>query len=259
LVRPDGETIRSMRERDDDERLKGQRALLDRMKAMTAERPWDPVAINRMARYVALNDGRDRAMTALTYAIALPFLPPDQTPAVTYDEQYFARIYAQNRLLSHARSPVSLLGFVLRRLGSDRRVQRRLLDQLGGDDYGLHAVMITLDNAMHVLDSMCDIIEAQTPREARNEESLKWLAVRTAPRQVIRQVPESFTLPFVRGRVPANSIVIMRMRDSLTTDTPSGYGFAAAHWSACPAQAYIHALFETVAEQARLCRAGEPT
>ncbi|MGI9408466.1 MAG: hypothetical protein ACR2OV_00230, partial [Hyphomicrobiaceae bacterium] len=42
LVRPDGETIRSMRERDDDERLKGQRALLDRMKAMTAERPWDP-------------------------------------------------------------------------------------------------------------------------------------------------------------------------------------------------------------------------
>ena len=248
--RIDGQLIRSMRERDDPARNQGQGELLAKLDSLAVTRPWAMPAIEALARYVRHGKERDVAMAALAYVLAVPFLLGPDKPRIPFDEGRFMALYDRYRWLRRARSPFSPIGFLIRATYSDSRTRRKLLNELSGDDYGLHAIAVTLDNAIEILETMRQQFMRDDDAPEWHPRQLAWLSVRTAPRTVLRQVHEDFTLPHVPDRVPAFSLILLRMRDSLNHDVPAGYEFATGHWSACPARRYLQSLFALVAEGA---------
>ena len=251
FIGADGRAIRSMRARSDDDRRRGQAALFEHLDNLAVKQPWDMAAIQLMADYVATGNERDRALTALTYVGALPFPRSGATAPAQFDEAECEKLYRHFRTLRRARSPLSPVGFMSRLLGLDRRARQALIEHFDGNDYGLHAIMVTLDNAIEILDSLRGRSARESERATRRRTvPLRWLTIRTAPQRVVRQVRETFSLPHVDRRVPANSLVIFNMRSSLAGDPPAGYEFAAGQWSACPARRYLMTLFEVVSDAA---------
>ena len=250
FVTSDGQTIRSMRARSDDSRRRGQAALFEHLDSLAAKQPWDMAAIQLMADYVATGNARDRALTALTYVGALPFPKPGATAPTQFEEQDCEKLYRHFLTLRRARSPLSPLGFMSRLFGIDRRARQALLEHFDGNDYGLHAIMVTLDNAIEILDGLRERTVRESEQTLRRTIPLRWLTIRTAPLRVLRQVRETFSLPHVNRRVPANTLVIFNMRRSLAGHPPAGYEFAAGQWSACPARRYLMTLFEVVSDAA---------
>jgi hypothetical protein len=245
----DGHVLLSFRPREDEERQQSQRRLLEQLDALAAARPWAPEAITAMARYVATGDAHDAALAGLTYVTAYPFFEGGMAASpVPFNPAQCTRMYRLYRRLSKARRP--LAGFLTRLLALDTRARRRLLQMMGGNEYGLHAVGITLDNSLIVLDQLRKLTKQRMADGTRGRLTLEWASVRTAPALVLRQIKEAFTLPHTQARVPANTLVLLRMRQSLALDTPSGYEFASTHWSACPARRYLMATFGAVCDEA---------
>ena len=248
FITSDGQTIRSMRVRSDGDRRRGQAALFEHLDNLATKQPWDMAAIQLMADYVATGNARDRALTALTYVGALPF--PKSGATAQFEEQECEKLYRHFLTLRRARSPLSPRGFLSRLFGFDRRARQALLEHFDGNDYGLHAIMVTLDNAIEILDGLRKRTVHESELAPRRTVPLRWLTIRTAPQRVLRQVRETFSLPHVARRVPANTLVIFNMRNSLAGRPPAGYEFASGQWSACPARRYLMSLFEVVSDAA---------
>jgi hypothetical protein len=240
----DGRMLLSMRPRDDVERKQGQAQLFHRLDAMAAGKTWAPEAIHAMAHYVATGEQFEHAVSGLTYATAMPFLEPSARAA--FDAEQFRRIFRLSRRISQANSPLSPAGFLIRLTGADRRARRKLLVLTGGDDYGLHALMVTIDNGLAILDNLRQRLAESHATGDRPAPKLAWLSARTAPSVVVRQIKEEFTLPHVDARLPAHTLVLFRMRRALRPDMQGGFEFAASHWSACPARSYVVAVFDAV-------------
>lgn len=247
----DGRTLISFWPRQNGERAQAQNALTAHLNALAPHQPWDPEAIGLMARYVATGEAKNRAGAALTYATAFPFLAQSggQTGA-PFDEKTFARAFQLYQRLAAARGGLSPRGLFARLTGGARRARNALSALTEGSDYGLHALMITLDNSLVMLENLRtqagQIQDLKRPRTL----DFAWASIRTSSDTVLRQVHETVTLPHVAARLPAGTLVVFSMRRSLTTASPTGFEFAATHWSACPAQAYIMSLFRAVSEAA---------
>jgi hypothetical protein len=247
-----GEPLDAFRPRDDAARKARQRELFLRLDRYAEKSEWPPAPVTEMARYVV--EGRERrgAEAALAFAIAWPFL--GLAPGAPSDDAYKPlgrHLWRLHRRTARARRPFSLSALALRLVGADRRARAQILAMVHDEAYGLHAVEITLANAHEILERMRRIMmdgPSGTPLVARE---LAWAAVRTAPELVVRQsVGEETTLPHIGSRIPPRTVVLLRMRAGLTPDASSGYEFASAHWSACPARRYVMGLFGAVAQTA---------
>jgi hypothetical protein len=205
-----------------------------------------------MARYVVEGRERRSAEAALAFAIAWPFL--GLAPGAPNDDAYKPlgrHLWRLHRRMARARRPLSLSALAFRLAGVDRRARAAILAMANGEAYGLHAVEITLANARDILERMRGMMIAGPPGMPLTAREVAWGAIRTAPELVVRQSSgEETTLPHVRSRIPPRTIVLLRMRGSLTPDAASGYEFASGHWSACPARRYVMGLFAAVAETA---------
>ena len=244
----DGRMLLSMRPRHDPERQQGQAQLFRRLDALAAEKPWAPEAIYAMAHYVATGEQFGHAVSGLTYATAMPFLEPSARGQ--FDAERFRRVFRLTRRIARANAPVSPVGFLIRLTRADRRAKRALLELTGGDDYGLHALAVTIDNGLVILDNLRQRVLEGHATGDRPAPKLAWLSARTAPSVVVRQIKEEFTLPHVDVRLPAHTLVLFRMRRGLRPDTQGGFEFASSHWSACPARSYVVALFDAVCKMA---------
>jgi hypothetical protein len=246
----DGRMLLSMRPRDDPGRQQGQAELFRRLDAIASEKAWAPEAIYAMAHYVATGEQHAHAVSGLTHATAMPFLEPSAGTA--FDVDRFYRIFRLTRRIARANSPISPTGFLIRLVGADRRARRALLELTGGDDYGLHALAVTIDNGLVILDNLRQRVVESNATGNRPAPKLAWLSARTAPALVVRQIKQEFTLPHIEARLPPHTLLLFRMRRGLRPDTQGGFEFAARHWSACPAQSYVIAMFEAV------CKAAAP-
>ena len=251
-IRHRGETLDAFRPRADERRQERQRELLARLDKYATAGVWPPAPVTELARYVVEGRERRNAEAALAYAIAAPFL--GLAPSTQNDDAYRPvgrHLWRLHRRSVRARKPLSLSGLAFRATGVDRRARAKILDLVNDDAYGLHAVEITLANAREILERMRRGMSEGTPGTPLAARELAWAAVRTAPDVVLRQSPgDATTLPHVAARIPPRTIVLLRMREALTPDAPSGYEFASGHWSACPARRYVMGLFSTVAQSA---------
>ena len=247
-----GRTLDAFLPRDDARRREQQRELFRRLDRYVEEGAWPPAPLAELGRFVV--DGRDRrgAEAALAYSMAAPFL--GVLPAAPHDDAYKPlgrHLWRLHRRTARARKPVSIVGFAYRLLRVDRRARDAILDLVGGDHYGLHAVEITLANARAILERMREIMGDGPSGTSLSARELAWAAIRTAPELVVRQSPAAeTTLPYVPERVPPRTLVLLRMREGLAADAPSGYEFASRHWSACPARRFVMSLFDGVAKSA---------
>lgn len=247
-----GEPLDAFRPRDDAQRRQRQQELFARLDQYAARGAWPSAPVAEMARYVIEGRERRSAEAALAFAVTWPFL--GLAPAATNDDAYKPlgrHLWRLHRRTARARRPLSLSGLVYRLLGVDRRARAAILAIVNEDAYGLHSVEITLANAHDILERMRGVMVAGVPGTPLAARELAWAAIRTAPEVVVRQsTDEETTLPHVPWRIPPRTIVLLRMRQSLTADAASGYEFASGHWSACPARRYVMGLFAAVAQTA---------
>lgn len=240
----DGRMLLSMRPREDATRAAGQADLFRRLDGLAAEKAWAPEAIYAMAHYVATGEQFEHAASGLTYATAMPFL--ERSERRVFDAARYRQVFELTRRIARANSPVSPRGWLIRLTGGDNRARRALRELTGGDDYGLHAMAVTIENSLVILENLKQRIRESNATGGRPAPKLAWLSARTAPAVVPRQLRQDFTLPHVEGRLPANTLVLLRMRRGLRPDTQGGFEFAASHWSACPARRYVIAMFDAV-------------
>lgn len=244
----DGQPLLSFAPRDHHDRAAAQGALAKRLDALAEAQPWAPEAISAMATYAGNGADRDRALAALTYAMAYPFLAPDDV-VHPFDVAKFGRMFDLFRTLQLARVPWK--GLPTRLGGLDKQASREILKTLNGDDYGLHAVGITLANSVPILDHIRALF-ADPARSSRSEVSpLDWNKVRVAPVAVTRQNKAPCKLPGISGELPANSLILLKMRQAQRPDTTPGFEFASKHWSFCPASRYVEAVFSRVYDTAK--------
>ncbi|MFA5957724.1 hypothetical protein [Hyphomicrobium sp.] len=241
----DGSALRSFAPRGDGDRASAQGAFAKRVDALAEQRPWAPEAIAVMAAYVANGTDRNAALAALAYATAYPFLSPEDT---SYEPAKFRRLFGLFEILQVARNPWK--GLLPRLLGKDRHAAREILEMTGGDDYGLHAVGITLANSVVILDHLRALFVEPQTAEARAT-PLEWNKVRTSAVAVTRQNNVPCRLPGIPDEVPANSLILLKMRQALRPSSPDGFEFAGKHWSYCPASRYIEAIFDRVYDVAK--------
>lgn len=260
-MRHEGQVLTAFRPRDDADRVAAQHQLFTHLDRFADAGAWPPAPVTEMARYIVKGRHRRDAEAALAFAVAWPFLA--QGPAAPQDDAYKPQgrhLWQLHRRTARARRPVSVSGLAYRLAGVDRRARSSILDLVGGNAYGLHAVEITLANAQVILENLRRIFAERRPHEPMSPRDLAWAAIRTAPEVVVRQTGASATtLPHVGERVPPHTIVLMRMRQSLAqaSDRASGYEFASGHWSACPARRYVVGLFSAVAASAIDLGSGE--
>lgn len=240
----DGRMLLSMRPRDDAQRVAGQAELFRRLDGLAAEKAWAPEAIYAMAHYVATGEQFEHATSGLAYATAMPFLEASERRA--FEPVRFREVFKLTRRIAQANSPASPRGWLIRLTRGDRRARRALLELTGGDDYGLHALAVTIDNSLVILENLKNRVREGHATGNRPTPKLAWLSARTAPTVVLRQIKQEFTLPHVEARLPPHTLVLFRMRRGLRPDTQGGFEFAASHWSACPARRYVIAVFEAV-------------
>jgi len=186
-MRHQGKVLPAFRAKGDAGRAAGQAGLFRLLDGQADAGSWPSAPVAELARYVV--GGRDRrsAEAALAYAIAWPFL--GSGPAAPRDDAYKPHgryLWRLHRRSERARSTASLIGLLYRLTGVGRRARGAIIERLGGDLYGLHAVEITLANAHVILDGMRQIVAAG-PGGAVTPRDLAWGAVRTAPRIVVRQ------------------------------------------------------------------------
>ncbi len=238
--------------RQSDIRAKGQADLAQKLDGISEAKHFPAIPIAQMARFVATGSERRDAEAALAYVTAWPYMADGREPP--RDDAYKPigrHLLKLHRRIERARSMLSPFAFMLRLTGSDRRAREQIIGHVGGDLYGLHAIEVTLANGREILRTMRAIVEAAPAGKRPTARDLAWAAIRTAPARIVRQSgPECLTLPHVDGRLPPHTLVVMRMRGALAADTPSGYEFSAAHWSACPARRFVMALFAAVAAAA---------
>lgn len=239
-VTESGDVLLSFRRRNDPQRKRAQQALAERLDALAKQDPWAHSATSAMASYIATGNGRKAALAALTYVTALPFLPTEAQ--ASFDPTRFAPLYRLYRRMSLARRP--WVGLPFRLLGIDRHAARQILEATGGDEYGLHAIGITLDNSVIILERL----RTSYARKAGKSEAtpMGWVDGRTAPALVVRQTTASCKLLNVAAELPPHTLVLLKMRRALRADSPSGFEFASAHWSACPAGHYMTEVFDAV-------------
>jgi hypothetical protein len=132
----------------------------------------------------------------------------------------------------------------------DKQASREILEALNGDDYGLHAVGITLANSIPSLDRLRALFSGTTPGK-NGSSPLNWSKVRVAPMAVTRQNTAPCTMPGIEGRVPANSLFLFKMRQAQRPENTDGFEFASTHWSFCPASRYVEAVFSCVYDAAK--------
>jgi hypothetical protein len=245
----DGRALLSFRPGEDAERAAAQKALTKRLDALAQSGPCDHEAVVAMAAYVTTGTGRDAALAALAYATAYPFLPPnDAAKPPPFELARFARLFQLYERLQLARSPWK--GLPSRLLGLDRHAAREILQSTGGDDYGLHAVGITLANSVLILEHLRALFAAR-PLDKTEPLPFDWRKVRTAPAAVTRQNRMPCEIPGIPGKVPGGSLILLKMRQALRPESPAGYEFASKHWSFCPASRYVEAIFASVYNVAR--------
>ena len=254
-----GETLDAFRPRDDDGRRERQRTLFARLDRLSELDRWPSAPVAEMARYVVDGRHRNAARAALAFAVTGPFLNQEQLPSDDAYQPFGRRLWRLHRRTARARSPLSPVGMAYRLLGVDRRARAAILGLVNGDAYGLHAVEITLANADAILERMRVAMRDGVTGTFLSPSELSWAAIRTAPEVVVRQSENAeTTLPHVSARVPPRTLVLLQMRAGLKADAASGYEFASAHWSACPARRYVMGLFAAVARTAvDLARGGE--
>lgn len=256
----------SLRSRHDPERKHSQLDLRQRLGGFSVAASWSPDVIEALGAYVAGAGSRDAANAALAYGAAFPFRSMTPGGDSGFNIAQYRQIFRLYRRINRARSPISPRGIFIRMNGGHIRARNALLRFMGGDPNGLHSVAVTLDNAITLLENMR---EAFDERRARKSPGLSapanglnapfpWAEVRTAPVLVLRQARAAVMLPHVAPRVPANTLVMMHMRDSLESGAPGGYELAAKSWSYCPATRYIHAFFGAVWQAALDCRTKAP-
>ncbi len=250
-IRHEGQVLTAFRPRDDVDRLAAQRQLFAHLDRFADAAAWPPAPVAEMARYVVKGRQRRDALSALAFAVAWPFLA--QGPAAPQDDAYKPHgrhLWQLHRRTARARRPLSVTGLAYRLAGVDRRARTVILELVGGNPYGLHAIEITLANAEVILETLRRLVAERPSGLDLSPRDLAWAAIRTAPEVVVRQTgAAATTLPHVDARVPPHTIVLMRMRQSLahSSDASSGYEFASRHWSACPARRYVMGLFSAVA------------
>lgn len=248
----DGRPLLSFAPRGDGDRAAAQGALAKRLDALAERRPWADDAIAAMADYVVKGTGRDTALAALTYATAYPFLAPDDTSEpVAFKPANFSRLFELYEILQRARSPWK--GLPIRLRGRDRRAAQEILRVTGGDDYGLHAVGVTLANSVLILDQLRALF-ADHGGDKNAALPNTWNKIRVAPAAVTRQNKVSCKIPGIPGEIPANSLFLMQMRPATQPESPAGFEFATKHWSFCPASRYIEAIFARVYDVSKTLR-----
>ncbi len=257
----------SLRARNDAERAASQSKLKDRLDGFSAAASWSLEAVETLGTYVSGAGSRDAAYAALAYAAAFPFRSMTPGGDASFDLARYRQIFALYRRINRTRSPLSLRGLFIRLSGGHMRARNMLLRFMGGDQNGLHSVAVTLDNAIPILENMR---EAHANRRLRKQPGsaapvndlnspFPWADVRTAPVLVLRQARGAIMLPNVARLLPANTLVMMRMRDSLQFSAPGGYELAANSWSYCPAARYLHAFFGAVWQAAHDAHAKSQT
>ena len=242
-----GRVLLSFRPRADGQRQTSQRELSERLDALAARRPWAPEALAAMATYAMTGTRRDTALAALAYVTAYPFMDADDDgKSLLFVPAKFKSLYRLYRLLSRARRPWA--GLPIRVLGLDRIARERILLHTRGDEYGLHALDITLDNSRLMLEHLRTLTSQRQSHATRDRPSFDWRRLRTAPQLVLRQTTKPCTLPGVADHLPRHTLVLLRMRQALRSDSGPGFEFASAHWSACPARRYVMAAFAAVCD-----------
>lgn len=238
----DRQALLSFRPREDSERAAAQAAAAKRLDALALAAPWSGDALAAMATYVANGTDRGTALAALAYATAYPFLKTDNPEApIPFEAKKFSNLFELYQRLKVAR--LRWKGLLSRLLGADRHAAQEILKLTGGNDYGLHAVGITLANSELILENMrsSHAVEGQ----------FDWRKVRTAPAMLTRQNRTPLKFAGIAKEVPANALVLLKTRQALRPDSPAGFEFASKHWSFCPASRYMIAIFERVHELAQ--------
>jgi hypothetical protein len=247
----DGRPLLSFAPREESDRAAAQGALAKRLDALAERQPWADEAIAAMAAYVTKGADRNAALAALTYATAYPFLAPDDVPdPLPFEPAKFCRLFALYEVLQRARNPWK--GLPIRLLGQDRRAAQEILRATGGDDYGLHAVGVTLANSVLILERLRALFADQPDKKEAAPDT--WNKIRVAPAAVTRQNKVPCKIPGIPGEVPANSLFLMQMRQAMRPASPAGFEFATKHWSFCPASRYIEAIFASVYDAAKASR-----
>lgn len=251
--RIDGHIMLSMASRRSAARERNQAELAEKLDHFATVNGWSGEAIQALSLYVATGHDFDGAKAALAYVTAYPFLQNAEVSDTgePFERDRFADLFGHYECLSQARRPGSLRGFCARLTGGDKRARRALLEAMNGDENGLHAVAVTLDNSVPILQNMRRLTLKLTDSR-RKRIPFHWLDTRTAPQIVLRQIKEAYSLPHLEERVPAYTLFLLRMKRSMREDTPAGFEFAVGHWSACPAQRYLRAMFAEVWRQSRL-------
>jgi len=248
----DGRALLSFRPRADSQRKTAQAALAQRLDAFAQRGPWAGEAIAAMATYAVRGTDRDAALAALTYATAYPFLAgADADQPIPFEPARFRHLFELYQDLKFARSRWK--GLPRRLMGNDKRAAGEILKLTGGDDYGLHAVGITLDNSVLILENL----RALFPRSESDKAGPRpfdWSKIRTAPATLTRQNRSPCNFAGIPGDVPANALILLNTRQALRPASPAGFEFASKHWSFCPASRYIEAIFARVYDTAEKLR-----
>lgn len=240
----DGKALLSFRPRGDSERAAAQAAAAKRLDELAEQAPWSSDALAAMAAYVTNGTDRSAALAALTYATAYPFLKRASTTApIPFEPKKFSQLFELYERLRLARQRWN--GLPTRLLGADRRAAEDILTMTDGDDYGLHAVGITLDNSVLILDALRASF-AGLPLGAANTPAFDWRKIRTAPAMLTRQNKTPLRFIGISEEVPADALVLLKTRQALQPNSPSGFEFASTHWSHCPASRYMTAIFKQV-------------
>ncbi len=245
----DGRPLLSFAPRGDGSRAAAQGALAKRLDALAERRSWADDAIAAMTDYVVTGANHGAALAALTYATAYPFLTTDDANnPLPFETAKFSRLFGFYEVLQRARSPWK--GLTIRLRGQDKHAAEEILRMTGGDDYGLHAVGVTLANSVLILEQLRALFADHAPSQ-KEAPSDTWNKIRVAPAAVTRQNKVPCKIPGIPGEVPANSLFLMQMRQAMQPESPAGFEFATKHWSFCPASRYIEAIFARVYDAAK--------
>lgn len=221
----------TMVSRRDEDRRQAQRMLGDRLNAAAADVGTIPDGdMTAIVDYIRGGDDRDSAGMAIQALVGRQFSPDYRADPGTFRSA---------ALINESLASRNLLRWLVDWLsGRTRRARDRLSARVGGDPAALHATMVAFQNLLVTADRMRDLFNE--PRSQSIGAAAALARCLVAPETILREATRRADT--IAGSLSRGTLVAFDLRKATDNTLLPGAGLLDAHWSGCPASAYVKAL-----------------
>jgi hypothetical protein len=228
-----GKRFPTISPRQDAERAAAQKALSERLRAMSYSLTDGPDELEPLARWVRGEGETDACGPLIQDVVGKLFNPAFRATAETWDAAL---------LLNQAprcANPALLAWWALTHKVD--RAKQLLSDAMQGDLAGVHAIGIAVHNIVNGLQAMRELYRDPQRRAAHSAEQVLRQCI-FAPDTVLRQP----VCPVVADSQTLNTatVLLLKLQDANAAAPSSDVAFLSNSWSECPASHWVPALLQ---------------